>query len=202
MEAVTSYWVLWAEYCLKRRVRPSVSGVVPCYLQRYLQTFSCGFGVVEKECNDSVTCSMKYYSSFWPFERVLGWCFLLGFFFSVWLILWKNGDSEEETVKWKLMFSEIFVVLETRVSSPPHISCFGAALFSCIDLFWKYFGHIKQAWKNQLNKSESSLSMGNMLLGVSYFSVVMFAELCASLCKLHNSGNRYCGEGDGPVNSF
>lgn len=150
-------------------------------------------------------CNLQYEILFiiLTFWEGFGMVFFVGFFFFlVWLILWKNGDSEEETAKWKMMFSEIFVVLETRVSSPPHISCFGAALFSCIDLFWKYFGHIKQARKNQLNKSESSLSMGNMLLGVSYFSVIVFAELCASLCKLHNSGNRYCGEGDGPVTSF
>lgn len=132
MEAVSSYWVLWAEYCLKRRVRPSVSGVVPCYLQRYLQTFSCGFGVVEKECNDSATCSMKYYSSFWPFERVLGFgmVFFVGFFWSgLFCGKMEIKKSEEETVKWKMMFSEIFVVLETRVSSPPHICALGPPCF-------------------------------------------------------------------------
>lgn len=101
-----------------------------------------------------------------------------------------------------MMFSEIFAVLETGVSSPPHILLFRAALFSCIDLFSRYFGHIKQAQKNQQKKSESSLTMENMPLGVSYFSVILFPEQCASLCRLHNSGNRHCGEGDVPVTSF
>lgn len=176
-------------------------------------TFSCGFGVVEKECNDSATWSMKYYSSFWPFGKVFGFgmVFFVGLFYFFVGFFWglaysveklEIKKSEDEKVEWKMMFSEIFAVLETRVSSPPHILCSRATPFPCIDLCWKYFGHIKKAWKNQRNKSESSLIMGNMLLEVSYFSLIRFPELCASLCRLHNSGNRHCGERDVPVTSF
>lgn len=100
-------------------------------------------------------CNLQYEILFivLTFQEAFGfWDGVFGFFgvflglaYSVEKIEIKK--SEEETVEWKMMLSEIFAVLETGVSSPPHILLFGAALFSCIDLFWRYFDHIKQAWK-------------------------------------------------------
>lgn len=158
-------------------MRLSVSGLIPCYLQRYFQTFSCGFGAVEKECNDSATCSKKYYSSFWPFEKVWGFGMVVFGFLWDWLILWKKMEikkSEEETLEWKIMFSEIFAVLETGVSSPPHILLFGAALFSCIDLFWRYFGHIRQAGKINKRSQNQVLSWGICPLECFSFQLSIF----------------------------
>lgn len=75
--AGTSYYNFSeAEYYLNKTVRSYVRQLIPCYLKCYLQTFSCGSGVAEKECNDSTTYSMKY-SSFWLLKR-----FWEGFFWS------------------------------------------------------------------------------------------------------------------------